>query len=43
VLGDRSVTWLGSEREKRRYFKDRLGDHLRDDESRGSYSARDRT
>jgi hypothetical protein len=32
VLGDRSVTWLGSEREKRRYFKDRLDDHLRDDE-----------
>jgi hypothetical protein len=32
VLGDRSVTWLGSEREKRRYFKNRLGDHLRDDE-----------
>jgi hypothetical protein len=32
VLADRSVTWLGSEREKRRYFKQRLGDHLRDDE-----------
>ena len=32
VLADRSVTWLGSEREKRRYFKDRLGDHLRDNE-----------
>ena len=32
VLGDRSVTWLGSEREKRRYFKQRLGDHVRDDE-----------
>ena len=32
VLADRSVTWLGSEREKRRYFKERLGDSLRDDE-----------
>jgi hypothetical protein len=32
VLADRSVTWLGSEREKRRYFKQRLGEHLRDDE-----------
>jgi len=32
VLADRSVTWLGSEREKRRYFKQCLGDHLRDDE-----------
>jgi hypothetical protein len=32
VLADRSVTWLGSVREKRRYFKQRLGDHLRDDE-----------
>ena len=32
VLADRSVTWLGSEREKRRYFKQRLGDNLRDDE-----------
>jgi hypothetical protein len=32
VLADRSVTWLGSEREKRRHFKQRLGDHLRDDE-----------
>ena len=32
VLADRSVTWLGSEREKRRYFKQRLGDRLRDDE-----------
>ena len=33
VLADRSVTWLGSEREKRRYFKQLLGDHLlRDDE-----------
>ena len=32
VLSDRSITWLGSEREKRRYFKQRLGDHLRDDE-----------
>jgi hypothetical protein len=32
VLADRSVTWLGSERGKRRYFKQRLGDLLRDDE-----------
>jgi hypothetical protein len=32
VLADRSITWLGSEREKRRYFKQRLGDHVRDDE-----------
>jgi hypothetical protein len=32
VFADRSVTWLGSEREKRRYFKQRLGDHLWDDE-----------
>jgi hypothetical protein len=32
VLADRSVTWLGSEREKGRYFKQRLGDSLRDDE-----------
>jgi hypothetical protein len=32
VLADRSVTWLGSEREKRRYFKQRLGEALRDDE-----------
>lgn len=32
VLAARSVTWLGSEREKRRYFRDRLGDRLRDDE-----------
>ena len=32
VLADRSVTWLGSEREKRRYFKQRLRDRLRDDE-----------
>ena len=32
VLADRSVTWLGSEREKRRYFKQRLGEDLRDDE-----------
>ncbi len=29
VLSDRSVTWLGSEREKRRYFRERLGDNLR--------------
>jgi hypothetical protein len=32
VLADRSVTWLGSEREKRCYFKQRLGDRLRDNE-----------
>jgi hypothetical protein len=32
VLADRSVSWLGSEREKRRYFKERLGDSLRDNE-----------
>ncbi len=32
VLWDQSLTWLGSEREKRRYFRDRLGDHLRDNE-----------
>lgn len=32
VLADRSVTWLGSEREKRRYFKQHLGERLRDDE-----------
>jgi hypothetical protein len=32
VLADRSVTWLGSEREKRCYFKQRIDDHLRDDE-----------
>ena len=32
VRADQSVTWLGSEREKRRYFKQRLGDRLRDDE-----------
>jgi hypothetical protein len=32
VLADRSVTWLGSEREKRRYFKQRVGEHLRDEE-----------
>ena len=32
VLADRSLTWLGSEREKRRHFKQRLGDSLRDDE-----------
>lgn len=32
VLADRSLTWLGSEREKRHYFKMRLGDRLRDDE-----------
>ena len=32
VVADRSVTWLGSERDKRRYFTQRLGDHLRDNE-----------
>jgi hypothetical protein len=32
VLADRSVAWLGSEREKRRYFKEHLGDRLRDNE-----------
>lgn len=32
VLADRSITWLGSEREKRFHFKRRLGDSLRDDE-----------
>ena len=32
VLADRSVTWLGSERDKRHYFKQHLGDRLRDDE-----------
>jgi hypothetical protein len=32
VLADRSLTWLGSEREKRAYFKARLGDRLRDHE-----------
>jgi hypothetical protein len=32
VLADQSITWLGSEREKRRYFKERLGDSLRDNE-----------
>ena len=32
VLADRSLTWLGSEREKRRHFKERLGDRLRDNE-----------
>jgi hypothetical protein len=32
VLADCSVTWLGSEREKHRYFKQHIGDHLRDDE-----------
>jgi hypothetical protein len=32
VLADRSVNWLGSEREKQRYFKERLGDNLRDNE-----------
>jgi len=32
VIADPSVTWLGAERDKRRYFKERLGDMLRDDE-----------
>ena len=33
LLADRSVTtWLGAEREKCRYFKQHLGDRLRDDE-----------
>jgi hypothetical protein len=32
VLADRSVNWLGSERDKRRYFKERLGNDLRDNE-----------
>jgi hypothetical protein len=32
VLADRSVDWLGSERDKRRYFEERLRDHLRDNE-----------
>jgi len=32
VLADRSVNWLGAERDKRRYFKERLGDDLRDNE-----------
>jgi hypothetical protein len=32
VLADRSVTWLGSEHEKRRYFMKRLDDSLRDNE-----------
>jgi hypothetical protein len=32
VLADRSINWLGSERERRRYFRQRLGEALRDDE-----------
>ncbi len=32
VLSDRSVTWLGTEHDKRRYFARRLGDSLRDNE-----------
>jgi hypothetical protein len=32
VLAGRSVTWLGSEHEKRCYFTDSLGDNLRDNE-----------
>jgi hypothetical protein len=43
VLAERSVTWLGSEREKRRYFKQLLGDGLRTTSIHGWYSARDRT
>jgi hypothetical protein len=32
VLADRSINWLGSERDKRRYFELRFGDKLRDNE-----------
>jgi len=32
MLADRTLTWLGAERDKRGYFKARLGDRLRDDE-----------
>ena len=32
VLTDTSITWLGTEREKRRYFQERLRDRLRDNE-----------
>jgi hypothetical protein len=32
VCADRSVTWLGPEREKRRFLKQHLGDRLPDDE-----------
>jgi len=32
VLADRFINWLGSEREKRRYFDERFGDNLRDNE-----------
>jgi hypothetical protein len=32
VLADWSVKWLGSERQKRRHFTERLGDELRDNE-----------
>jgi hypothetical protein len=32
VLADHSVNWLGSERQKRRYFNERLGANLRDNE-----------
>jgi hypothetical protein len=42
VLADRSLTWLGSEREKFAYFKERVGDRLRHDEYRGSSSPRRR-
>ncbi|MBP7779563.1 MAG: hypothetical protein KA371_20795 [Acidobacteria bacterium] len=32
VLADGTVTWLGAERDKRRYFQARFGNRLRDDE-----------
>lgn len=32
VVADPSVTWRGAEHDKRRYFTERLGDRLRDDE-----------
>jgi len=32
VIADPSLSWLGAEHDKRRYFKERLGDTLRDDE-----------
>ncbi len=32
VLADRTLTWLGTERDKRHYFRERLGTRLRDDE-----------
>lgn len=43
VLADRSVTWLGSEREKRRYFKSGWVTASRTTSTRASSSARDRT